>query len=472
MAAGEIDLNAIGRGLVVAPAGCGKTQLITDALARHSGAKPVLVLTHTNAGVAALRGRLEKVGVKPSSYRAATLDGFAIRLISTFPQRAGHDPRIITGARPNYEAIRDAAARLVAAGHVHDILAASYERLFVDEYQDCSIRQHVLATWLAQSLPTAIVGDPFQSIFGFGADRLADWNSEVLAFFPAVGELTTPWRWNNAGAAELGSWLLSLRPQLASGTPIDLRMAPAAVQWIELDGRRDDALRLAAAGVQVPSDAKVLIIGDSTDPTGQRRFARQVDGAVTVEAVDLRDLTEFGATLDLSRPEALAVAAGFAENLMSNFSADDLVRSIAAARAGSLGRALSDMEQAAVVFEQERTLSAVADLLVSINRAGGVRCYRPAVLAAVQRALQLAASPGGPSFREATVAIREQSRLVGRPLARRSVGSTLLLKGLEADVSVVLNAGALNARNLYVAMTRGSSRVIVCSSSPILNPVW
>ncbi|EHS50194.1 hypothetical protein PDO_2665 [Rhizobium sp. PDO1-076] len=472
MAAGEIDLNAIGRGLVVAPAGCGKTQLITDALARHSDAKPVLVLTHTNAGVAALRGRLEKAGVRPSSYRAATLDGFAIRLISTFPQRAGHDPRIITGARPNYEAIRDAAARLAAAGHVNDILAASYVRLFVDEYQDCSIRQHALVTWLAQSLPTAIVGDPFQSIFGFGGDRLADWKSEVLAFFPVVGELTTPWRWNNAGAAELGNWLLSLRPQLASGTPIDLRIAPAAVQWIELDGQRDDALRLAAASVQAPGDAKVLIIGDSTDPRGQRRFARQVDGAVTVEAVDLRDLTDFGAALDVSHPEALAVAAGFAENLMSNFSADDLVRSIAAARAGSLGRALSDMEQAAVVFEQERTLSAVADLLVSINRAGGVRCYRPAVLAAVQRALQLAASPGGPSFQEATVAIREQSRLVGRPLARRSVGSTLLLKGLEADVSVVLNAAALNARNLYVAMTRGSSRVIVCSSSPILNPVW
>ncbi|MNV74485.1 hypothetical protein D3C71_1677070 [compost metagenome] len=74
---------------------------------------------------------------------------------------------------------------------------------------------------------------------------------------------------------------------------------------------------------------------------------------------------------------------------------------------------MSDMERAAVVFEQERTLPAGADLLVAINRASGVRCYRPAVLAAAQRALQLAASPRGPSFRDATVAMREQSRLVG-----------------------------------------------------------
>lgn len=472
MAADDIDLRTIGRGLVIAPAGCGKTQLITDALARHDGSRPILVLTHTNAGVAALRGRLEKASVKPSAYRAATLDGFAIRLISTFPQRAGHDPRIVTGARPNYEAIRDTATRLVAAGHLNDILAASFAQLYVDEYQDCSTRQHALVTWLAQSLPTAIVGDPFQAIFGFGADQLADWQTDVLAFFPKAGELTTPWRWNNAGAHDLGQWLLSIRPDLAAGKPIDLLTAPGSVQWVQLDGRQDDALRQAAASVAAPGDTKVLIIGDSTDPRGQRRFARQVEGAVTVEAVDLRDLTEFGSVLDLARPDALSVVAGFAENLMSAFSASDLVKSISAAHAGKLGRALTAIEQVAVRFDNSRSLADVADLLTTINRAGGVRCYRPAVLAAAQRALQLATSPEGPSFREATVTIREYSRLVGRPLAKRSVGSTLLLKGLEADISVVLNAGALNARNLYVAMTRGSRRVLVCSPSPILNPPW
>lgn len=472
MADAEIDLSAIGRGLVIAPAGCGKTQLITDALARHGGAKPILVLTHTNAGVAALRGRLEKAGVKPGTYRAATLDGFAIRLISTFPQRAGHDPLIVNGARPNYDAIREAAVRLVAAGHLHDILGASYERLFVDEYQDCSILQHALVTWLAQSLPTAIVGDPFQSIFGFGTDRLADWQTEVIAFFPVAGELTTPWRWNNAGAPHLGKWLLSIRTQLADGTPIDLRTAPEGVQWIELDGHNDEARRLEAAAMEAPGDTKVLVIGDSKDPRGQRRFARRVEGAVTVESVDLRDLTEFGASLEPDHPGALAVVAGFAENLMSNFSADDLVRSTASARAGTLGHAPSGIEQAAIAFEDERTLPRIADLLVAINRAGGVRCYRPAVLAGAQRAIQLAAATGGPSFHDATVAIREQSRLVGRPLARRSVGSTLLLKGLEADIAVILNAGGLNARNLYVAMTRGSRRLLVCSASPILNPRW
>ena len=105
----DIDLLGITRGLVTAPAGCGKTQLIADALVRHSGPKPVLILTHTNAGVVALRARLDKARIKPSAYRLSTIDGWAIRLITTFPQRAGHNPSIVSGARPNYPAIREAA---------------------------------------------------------------------------------------------------------------------------------------------------------------------------------------------------------------------------------------------------------------------------------------------------------------------------------------------------------------------------
>ena len=66
--------------------------------------------------------------------------------------------------------------------------------------------------------------------------------------------------------------------------------------------------------------------------------------------------------------------------------------------------------------------------------------------------------------------MREQNRLLGRPLPRRAVGSTLLLKGLEAEVAVILNADDLDARNFYVAMTRGSKHIVVCSRTPLLNP--
>ena len=85
-------------------------------------------------------------------------------------------------------------------------------------------------------------------------------------------------------------------------------------------------------------------------------------------------------------------------------------------------------------------------------------------------AMALCNGTEGLSLHDAAIRMREQNRLVGRPLPRRAVGSTLLLKGLEGDIAVVLNAAALDARNLYVAMTRGSKGLTICSPTPVLNP--
>src|SRR4051812_8162776 len=100
MAMPEVDLLGIHRGTITAPAGCGKTHLIAQALIGHDGSKPILVLTHTNAGVAALRGRFERAGVSPKGYRLCTIDGWAMRLISNFPARSGHRPDILRLGQP------------------------------------------------------------------------------------------------------------------------------------------------------------------------------------------------------------------------------------------------------------------------------------------------------------------------------------------------------------------------------------
>ena len=71
---------------------------------------------------------------------------------------------------------------------------------------------------------------------------------------------------------------------------------------------------------------------------------------------------------------------------------------------------------------------------------------------------------------EAAVQERERSRLIGRPLAKRTVGSTLLLKGLEADVAVILDPAEMDRRHLYVAMTRGAKRLVICSCAQRLTP--
>ncbi len=470
----DLDLLSIAKGRVVAPAGCGKTQLIADALKRHQDKKPILILTHTNSGVAALRGRLERAGAKPTSYRVSTIDGWAIRLISIFPLRSGYKANLVEGASPIYPEIRDIAWKLLRAGHINDVLAASYSRLLVDEYQDCSLRQHAIIFFAAKILPTCVLGDPVQAIFGFGGDALADWDEHVCKHFPLAGELSHPWRWINAGAEELGQWLLAVRKALLAKQPIDLKAVPAAVSWIQLDGSAADYAKLLQAGRVKPPDnvGSVLIIGDSRNPPGQQKFASETPGAVTVEAVDLRDLVAFARNLDINAPNALQVIAQFAESVMTNVGATDLLRRVGTIMEGNARKNPSTVEISAINFTRDRSYRNVIDLLVEINKDAGVRVYRPHILRGCLRALELCCGPTGPTFEESAIQVREQNRAFGRTLPPRSVGSTLLLKGLEAEVAVILDADKHDARNLYVALTRASKRIVICGRNPVLRPAW
>ncbi len=473
MAESQPDILAINGGTITAPAGCGKTHLIANALTRHSESKPILVLTHTNAGVVALRGRLDRAGVATRLYRLCTIDGWAMRLISTFPARSGHDAKILELKTPktDYPAIRIAAAKLLKAGHVADVLKASYARLIVDEYQDCSVPQHAIVYYAAQSLPTCVLGDPMQAIFGFQGNELADWETHVCKHFPLAGELSNPWRWTNAGNEGFGRWLLDARERLRTGKGVDFQSFPQHVHWVHLDGAEDHKRRLKAALVSCPQpDGRVLIIGESTSPPNQRRIASQTPGAVVVESVDLKDLVAFAAKLDFNSPTAFAQMVSFACDTMTNLGGAELIQRVSSLRAGTARKQPNQVETVALHFCAAPSLRSALDLLVEMNRQPGVSVHRPAVLRSCMAALRNADGSMGNSFYDAVVAEREKNRLIGRPLPRRAVGSTLLLKGLESDVAVVLNADELDRRNLYVAITRGASKLLVCSKSAVLNP--
>lgn len=468
----EIDLRAINRGTVTAPAGCGKTQLIAHALASHRGSKPILVLTHTNAGVAALRGRLDRAGVPHSAYRLSTIDGWAIHLIASFPSRSGHDPDILRLATParDYPAVREAAWKLLQTGHVNEVLKASYAQLIVDEYQDCSVPQHYIVYFLSLILPTCVLGDPMQAIFGFRGNALADWNQQVCAHFPVVAELATPWRWRNAGAEALGLWLLEARRLLAAGQQVDLRTGPAAhVTWIQVTPPNDHAQRLAAARTAPPTpDGHVLLIADSRNRAIQQNFASQTPGASTVEAVDLQDLITFGSCFDVASPDALGQLLTLAQSVMTNVGALELTRRLDSLARGTARNPPSEAESQALAFLHAPSIAAAAALLSELRAMPSVRVHRPAILYSVLKALREAAL-GTIPLAEAARRVREENRLLGRPLPKRAVGSTLLLKGLEAEVAVVLNTENMNAQHLYVAMTRGSMKLVVCSPDAMVG---
>ena len=270
-----------------------------------------------------------------------------------------------------------------------DILAASYGRLIVDEYQDCSIPQHAIVYYASRALPTCVLGDPMQAIFGWPGNELADWDKHVCQHFPLAGELTTPWRWKNAGTESFGRWLLDVRRKLKDGTSVDLTSAPPEVTWVHLDGTEDRIRQLRAASTRAATpDGTVLIIGKSTSPSSQQEFASQTPGAVTVEAVDLKDMVQFARGLDFQGVDALDRVASFAGSVMTNVGAPDLIRRVGILERGKERREPSDAECAALRFKAAPTPAAAVDLLVEISKDAGVRTHRPQVLRASIKALQ------------------------------------------------------------------------------------
>jgi len=78
--------------------------------------------------------------------------------------------------------------------------------------------------------------------------------------------------------------------------------------------------------------------------------------------------------------------------------------------------------------------------------------------------------PGKRSLRETAWAIRDKGRRVGRRVAKRCLGTVLLVKGLQFDHAVLLNAAELDsAESLYVGLTRGSSSLTVLSTEPTIQ---
>ncbi|MNF90861.1 hypothetical protein D3C84_734470 [compost metagenome] len=191
---------------------------------------------------------------------------------------------------------------------------------------------------------------------------------------------------------------------------------------------------------------------------------------MAVEAVDLRDLVNFARQFDLQGINPLAQLAEFASSVMTGVGAANLRARVESLRGGRARTPPAPAETEAVAFVAEPTLERANRVLNVLADQPGSRVFRPEVLHCCRSAMQAVAG-GAPDFLTAAIQARERNRHLGRPIARRSVGSTLLLKGLEADVSVILHPELMTAQNLYVALTRGARQVVVCSSTPILTPV-
>jgi len=456
------DLLGVRRGVVIAPAGCGKTQFLVGSVKVNPSGR-VLVLTHTRAGVAAIRERLRKAGVAQQSFRVATLDAWSAWLALRFPKTSGFVP---TGTAADYGGARDAATALIREPCFQRLLASTYARLLVDEYQDCGNGQHAMVLALADAIPTLALGDPMQRIFTFGPDGLPTWDS-IVSSFQQSWELSRPWRWENAGEIGFGTWILEQRRKLLAGGSVDFSAAPPNVRWISRPPTDDTYFAIQHQAIPQKPTETVIVINSSRDRDGRHRIARGGYRLSVVERADLPDLISWAAKLDsaVSTTRSWQVIQ-FAHDVMTDIDRTSILQRLNDIRHRAAPGPVTDEERALLSLDTSSGGDGIVATLQQLARSRERVPFRHELLEAMCQTANLATA--GRSLMAAALKVVEQRAADGRILPRRAVGSTLLLKGLEADHAVVFDADTMSSADIYVAMSRASRTLTVVSNSFVL----
>lgn len=445
--------------LVEAAAGCGKTEAVVQAV-KHTNGKQ-LVLTHTHAGVAALRSRFRKHKIPESKYRVITIASWLLRYALAYPSMSGFtNPNPTKG---EWENLYPAILTLFERPFIKNVLQNSYTGIFVDEYQDCTLIQDAVIKKLCAFLPVRVLGDPLQGIFGFGNDPKINWQTNVKAFFMQLPSLVEPYRWTKEGNnRELGNQLMNIRASLIAGEEISLSEY-SQIQWIPWSEQQEIQVLLnfnAAGHITGIHAGQRVDIGNGKKEHLDRLTGRQTNGIYQcIEEMDCYSLMETAHHFDTALSNQNINHFKWA---LKNFIQDGV-----AERADGLQRVMSRIDEVHS-FERldfSQLIQDVIDLVMNT-----VPVYRKELFIEMDRAAREFSTNRFSSFREASYVARNKTRLNGRKLEKRVISRTLLIKGLEFDHAVVLNADQMqNAENFYVAITRGSKSLRILSAKPALR---
>ena len=469
----EILAAHSGSGYVVAPAGYGKTHLIAKATRLASTRQ--LVLTHTYAGASALRHKMRELGVQTDRRRVDTIASWALRLCLAYPCTS--DWAIQRPEGDEWTSLYRACATLIDQPFIRRILKASYGGMYVDEYQDCSTAQHQLVLKLARDLPCCILGDPLQAIFDFRGESPVDWNGEIPVNFECLGQLDTPHRWDRACQPALGAWLQVARSALEDGRPLDLTSPTAGVAFIPATDEANLRFRQRNVCMRFECDQKdrVIAIHKGIYKAKCHRLAKETRGRFTsIEEIEGRDLfssinqIERTSNRQVRLKKLVTFAAKCMTSVRSNLPAPTNRGQYTQIRSNTRNPVAA---KAANAYFDDPSSANMDNFLQTLKALPGVRVARADLFNRMRGVLMTHLRHPDLTLRDAAERCQTEFRHKGRPGGRRRlIGTTLLVKGLEFDHAIVLDAKSLSRKELYVALTRGARSLTIISTATTLNP--
>ncbi|MGW5558591.1 UvrD-helicase domain-containing protein [Micromonospora sp. NPDC003944] len=403
---------------VTMPAGTGKTELVASlaSLAAETGQR-ALVLTHTNAGVDALRRRTRRLGVAADAVRIETIASWSHHLVRQYPQLAG----VSVPACPNWSESKvyyDGALKVLSSAVMRRVLAASYAFAIVDEYQDCSISQHALVTAIAEVLPLSVFGDPMQAIFDFDVDPLVSWSADVAARWPALAQPFVPWRWRGHNN-DLGQWLLNIREDFGLERPVSLTET-TSVRWIRANSNDFSSAVRACRDLRSEFGGSETIVAIGRWARDCHGVASRLNGTYTVmETIEGEGMIAFARTVDKGHPNEIAAATAqigkdCASGVADYLKSDDVKKLRVGKRITHLKRpGAEDVQRHLSALLDDPAPQRIQEALTAIAALPGIRRYRHDAWSTIVRALALAYT-NHTTVEDAVVRLRNQTRATGR----------------------------------------------------------
>lgn len=460
------------KSMLIAPAGFGKTHTIAECLNFTQDIGKQLILTHTHAGVASIREKIKKNGIPNSNYSVETITSFAQKYSLSF--YTGNDIPDQENSEKYYPFILEKAISLFKLDSIKNIILNTYGGLFVDEYQDCTILQHNLILLISDVIPTHIIGDPLQGIFGFKGEILVDMNnpSEMKEFSESIYKLDKPQRWLSGNNPKLGDDLKDIRNVLENKQELDLKKYKS----IEVHICNDIYKEMSKTIFELLKNENSILILDpiSTNKNSRIFFVKRFNNIPQlIESIDDKAFYKLAKEADLiTENNILDKIIYLSKEFFNNTGFDNWFneKGIKNKRKDEEKLIVSPIKSKLVNLENEFSLSLFSELLKNIKNLPKIKCYRRELFITFCQALEEAEYENLSVF-EAMINKRNLTRKIGRKVYGKCIGTTLLTKGLEFDTVAIVNAHEFNCpKHLYVALTRASKRLIVFTNNSTLKP--
>ena len=485
-----LDFLRVPKGLLIAPAGHGKTYSIAQMVCLVEADKPQLILTHTHAGIASLKKKFREQGIPSKKYTIETICGFLQKYVLSLCKRID-----VPNQEENnfFQQIAEIAVYLFSTPAVRRIITQSYSHLYVDEYQDCTVDQHKFVMLMSKELPTHILGDPLQGIFDF-AQPIVDFEKDLVSFHP-YNFLQTPWRWQKLGNDKLGQLIFDMRQSLLNDRSVNLvtnKEAGCFIHNTHIQQRPEfflKDLRPFLVTLSQRSNSVLVIFPSYIDYKGIPRGTisdrctakAQIDVRnkfTLIEAIDdssyykcAKSLDELTEKLPRARKPYKKLLdiledLSFKKSDISDWFSRDKVKK----KRDSSKKGISDTLSNIVCSVIKRpSYSTLLELFTMIKSDLRWKAKRADIFSSVFACLKLA-NENATSVLEEMKKHKNRIRQVGRRIEGRCIGTTLLTKGLEFDTVVLIEADKMkSSKDFYVAISRACKEVHIFTSSPTLH---